>query len=118
MKTGRWLTIAVLSFCLVGCGEGRPFQAKYTSRYRVIITYQGKEYILERYGIPAQTPFRYRFEQDGDLDLTINGREYEIDSPYDVDSNKPKKKITNTAKTKTKKTAVKKNNVSRKKSKH
>lgn len=53
--------------------------------------YQGKKYTLERYGIPASVPFSYRFEQDGDLDLTINNKLYEVDSPYDRDKKKKKK---------------------------
>ncbi|MCI5131451.1 MAG: hypothetical protein D3904_07970 [Candidatus Electrothrix sp. EH2] len=88
---------------LSGCGSDLPFSAKYTSPNQVIITYQGKLYTLNRYGIPASTPFKYRFENDGDLDLNINGEVYEVDSPYDRD--KKKKKI--------KKKPVKKKSASR-----
>jgi hypothetical protein len=86
------LTGVALGCCLAGCGPDFPFEAEYTSRNQVIITYQGKRYTLDRYGIPAQTPFSYRFEQDGDLDLKIDGRLYEVDSPYDRDKKKVKKK--------------------------
>lgn len=72
--------------------------------------YQGKKYILERYGIPASVPFSYRFEQDGDLDLTINNKLYEVDSPYDRDKKKIKKK--KKIEKKVKKTTQKKTNTS------
>jgi hypothetical protein len=78
---------------LAGCGSDLPFTAQYTSPNQVIIMYQGKKYTLERYGIPASVPFSYRFEQDGDLDLTINNKLYEVDSPYDRDKKKKKKKV-------------------------
>lgn len=78
---------------LVGCGPDLPFTAEYTSPNQVVIQYQGKEYTLERYGIPASVPFGYRFEEDGDLDLTINDKLYEVDSPYDRDKKKIKKKV-------------------------
>ena len=71
-----------LGLCLTGCGPDLPFSARYTSPDQVIINYQGKQYILNRYGIPSSVPFSYRFEEDGDLDLTINGKLYEVDSPY------------------------------------
>ena len=70
---------------LTGCWSDRPFSAKYTSPNQVIITYQGKQYTLNRYGIPPSVPFQYRFEDDGDLDLSIDGKLYEVDSPYDRD---------------------------------
>ena len=81
-----------LGCCLAGCGPDLPFEAKYTSKNQVIISYQGKRYTLNRYGIPARTPFSYRFERDGDLDLKIDGRLYEVDSPYDRDTKKVTKK--------------------------
>ena len=96
--SGIVLGICLGSF-LAGCGPERPFSAKYTSPNQVIITYQGKQYTLNRYGIPASVPFRYRFENDGDLDLTIDGELYEVDSPYDRD--KDKKKVNKTTATKT-----------------
>ncbi|MCW5207593.1 hypothetical protein VU11_02790, partial [Desulfobulbus sp. US2] len=81
-----------LGICLVGCGSDRPFSAEYTSPNQVVIIYQGKQYTLDRYGIPASVPFGYRFEDDGDLDLTIDDKLYEVDSPYDKDKKKVKKK--------------------------
>ena len=33
-------------------------------------------------------PFDYAFEADCDLHLSINGKEYEFDLPYDVDGKK------------------------------
>ena len=54
------------------------------------IEYQGKRYRLNRYSQSGVLPFDYSFESDGDLDLVINGREYEIESPYDRDSTKKK----------------------------
>lgn len=101
------LTGTALGCCLAGCGPDLPFEAKYTSKNQVIITYQGKRYTLNRYGIPAQTPFSYRFEQDGDLDLKIDGRLYEVDSPYDIDKKKVKRKTVK-KKTVTKKPASRK----------
>lgn len=87
------ILVLFLGGFLAGCGPDLPFTAKYTSPNQVIIMYQGKKYTLERYGIPASVPFSYRFEQDGDLDLTINNKLYEVDSPYDRDKKKKKKKI-------------------------
>ncbi len=106
VKTTPWLLAVGMVFLLSACGEDLPFAADYTSRNRVVVTYQGKQYTLERYGIPAQAPFTYRFEDDGDLDLTIDGRTYEVDSPYDRD--KKKKTTSKKSKKKTSRTASKK----------
>ncbi|MCI5140228.1 MAG: hypothetical protein D3909_00465 [Candidatus Electrothrix sp. ATG1] len=93
MKIKSVLTLGFgLGMFLTGCGPDLPFTAKYTSPNQVIIMYQGKQYTLERYGISAPVPFGYRFEEDGDLDLTIDGKLYEVESPYDVDRKKVKKK--------------------------
>ena len=111
---GKKILILLLSigvvFFLSGCGSDRPFSAKYTSPNQVIITYQGKQYTLNRYGIPASVPFQYRFEEDGDLDLNINGELYEVDSPYDIDKKKksPKKAPKKVPKKTVKKTVRKK----------
>ncbi len=95
-----------LGICLAGCGSERPFSAEYTSPNQVVIIYQGKEYTLNRYGISPSVPFGYRFEDDGDLDLTVNGRLYEVDSPYDRDKDKKKiKKKTKVKKVEKKSTA-------------
>ena len=92
-----WSTLCVRSLLIVGLLTGmlfvtgcdnRPFKAKYTSANSVNINYQGKTYTLKRFGPKSKTPFQYSFESDGDLDLVINGREYEVDSPYDRDRKK------------------------------
>jgi uncharacterized lipoprotein YehR (DUF1307 family) len=94
MKGKNKIIVAMfLGFSLAACGQDLPFTAEYTSPNQVIIQYQGKQYTLNRYGIPALTPFRYRFEEDGDLDLTIDDKLYEVDSPYDRDKKKTKKKV-------------------------
>lgn len=100
MKVKKILALGIsLGILLAGCGSERPFSAKYTSPNQVIITYKGKQYTLNRYGVAASVPFEYQFEADGDLDLTIDGKEYEIDSPYDRD--KKKKKVVKKAVKKT-----------------
>ena len=86
----RGCLAVLLTVCLFissGC-DNRPFKAHYTSADTVEVSYQGKSYLLNRYGAKTKTPFSYSFESDGDLDLNINGREYEVDSPYDRDSKK------------------------------
>ena len=74
-----------LGIFLTGCGSEQPFSARYTSPNQVVITYQDKRYTLNRYGISTDVPFAYRFEEDGHLDLTIDGKLYEVDSPYNKD---------------------------------
>lgn len=76
-----------------GCSqETPPFEAKYLSRNTVHVTYQNRQHVLNRYSASAPVPFQYRFEEDGDLDLLIDGKTYEVDSPYDRDRAKNKKK--------------------------
>jgi hypothetical protein len=123
MKGKNILTLGIglglgLGICLAGCGSERPFSAEYTSPNQVVIVYQGTQYTLNRYGISASVPFGYRFEDDGDLDLTVDGKLYEVDSPYDID--KAKKKIKKKTKVKkvekrpiAKTTTVKKNPVAK-----
>ena len=98
------------SFLISGCGPSdRPFTYTYTAEDTVVLTYQGKEYTLVQSEPPVEgLPFTYEFEDDGDLDLTIAGKMYEIDSPYDRDPIKKKtvKKKTS-KKTTTKKTTKK-----------
>ena len=55
---------------------------------------------LDRYGAKKDTPFEYQFESDGDLDITIAGKTYDIDSPYDIDKPKMRKKKTSKKRTK------------------
>lgn len=89
---------------LNSCGqEERPFEARYTSPNEVIITYQGKQYPLNRFTLTPNLPFTYTFESDGDLNLTLNGKEYDIDSPYDRDKKKKKDVKKKKKKSKTKK---------------
>lgn len=63
------------------------------SRDTVAVTYQGKRHLLNRHGSSAPVPFQYQFEEDGDLDLVIDGRSYEVDSPYDRDRSRKKKAV-------------------------
>ncbi len=85
------VTLSLISAC---GGEKKPFEAEYTSRNDVIVTYGGKKYNLNRFKETRGLPFQYSFESDGDLDLTINGRRYEVDSPFDIDKKKATKKTT------------------------
>ena len=88
-------------FLTLSCSpEERPFQAKYLSANQVLVTYQGKQYTLNRYGVSAQTPFQYRFEPDGDLNLFMGENSYEVDSPYDIDQKKRKKRTKSSTKKK------------------
>jgi len=92
--------IFFLCFYLIGCNQDRiPFSYRYTSPKEVIIDYQGKQYTLKP-NTKLNTAFEYSFEPDGDLDIVINGIEYEIDSPFDIDNKKKKKTKKTTVKTK------------------
>lgn len=94
----RWAVIAILlaAGCMTACGgcssEPPPFEAKFISPDQVVVTYQGREHILNRHGGSAPVPFKYSFEEDGDLDLLIDGRNHEVDSPYDRDSSRKQTK--------------------------
>jgi hypothetical protein len=93
MKNGFFvgLSLGVCLFLVNGCGQGdRPFQYQYLAKDTVVITYQGKDYTLVQSENVAGLPFTYEFEDDGDLDLAIEGRSYEIESPYDRDTVKKK----------------------------
>lgn len=103
--------LAVALFLLAGCAsEPLPFEARYTSPDSVIVTYQGQKYVLNRYADKVQAPFDYEFEDDGDLDLRIGGKVYDIDSPYDIDIDKKKvvKKVSSSTKKVSSKKTVKK----------
>ncbi|MDH4318648.1 MAG: hypothetical protein OEV64_09685 [Desulfobulbaceae bacterium] len=76
------------SLLLSGCGQDRPFSYRYTSAKQVVITYKNISYTLTMGGQNPPTPFAYEFEPDGDIDITIEGKTYEIDSPYDRDKKK------------------------------
>ncbi len=85
LRTQHLLCFSVL-LALSACNrEQPPFETKYTSPNDVMVTYQGKNYHLNRFQKKGCLPFQYNFENDGDLDLMLNGKEYEIDSPYDRD---------------------------------
>ncbi len=89
------IIVSVLSFLFfitAGCGEDLPFEYKYTSANVVMIKYKGSIYELDRFGMKTAAPFTYRFEPDGDLDIMIDGKVYDIDSPYDLDKPKVSKK--------------------------
>lgn len=79
---------------LMACGQDLPFEYRYLSRDIVQIQYQGKMYQLNRLGQRVPTPFDYQFEPDGDIDIRIDGKTYDIDSPFDIDKPKVKKKTT------------------------
>ena len=105
-----------LIFILSGCGEGRPFSYRYTSAQEVIITYQNRDYTLTQGKLNPDTPFSYEFEPDGDVDIVLEGKHYEIDSPYDKDKKKTKKKKSTkikTSKTKTSKTKTVKKKITK-----
>lgn len=104
-RTGfRMALLAVGLMMFTGCsGEKRPFEVQFTSRDEAVVTYKGKAYRLNRFLPVADVPFTYSFENDGDLDLEVDGRSWDIDNPYDIDN---KKKVVKKEK---KKSAVKKN---------
>ena len=65
---------------LVSCSsEELPFTYFYLSRDTVDTGFQGKSYLLQQ-GERRPAPFAYAFEPDGDMDITIDGKSYEIDS--------------------------------------
>jgi len=90
MITGPWF--------LTGCGEDPPFEYRYLARDVVVVDYQGTQYRLTPEREQDDLPFTYEFEPDGDLNLELDGREYEIESPYDVDLLKKKKRKTSSRK--------------------
>ncbi|MEN8141611.1 MAG: hypothetical protein ABFR97_10350 [Thermodesulfobacteriota bacterium] len=96
-----YLTFIGLTLLLAGCSsEPPPFTARYLSPNLVEVDYQGTKYNLDRSAPQeAETPFSYSFEEDGDLDIVINGKSYEVDSPYDID--RPKRKTTRKSSRKT-----------------
>lgn len=99
----RYCCILLASLCMAisACSsDNRPFTAVYTSRNDVTVTYQGKDFRLNRFQRDPSVPFQYAFEGDGDLNLVIDGREYEVESPFDVDAKKKKTKKPSTEKKK------------------
>lgn len=97
-----WISTFVFIFAM-GCGQDLPFEYRYISANLVQIKYMDSVYELNRYGTKTDGPFEYQFEPDGDLDIIIAGKTYEIDSPYDIKKTKVKKKKTTTSKKKKKK---------------
>lgn len=88
LRTNIILSI-VFTLVLSACSNNPPpFKAKYISSDDVLVTFKDKQYHLNRFRQNDQVPFGYAFEPDGDLDLFIDGKEYEIDSPFDVDKKK------------------------------
>lgn len=86
------IALLSISVMMVGCGSDKPpFEAFFTSRNDVNITYQGQVYQLNRYLRTNDVPFEYSFEADGDLDIVVEGKAYEVDNPYDIDVKKKKK---------------------------
>lgn len=105
MKCTRLINLIVAIGFLVsifGCGQDLPFEYQYLSANQVQIKYQGQEYVLNRWGGKVSAPFDYEFESDGDLDIMIGGKVYDIDSPYDIDKSKKKSKKIKKKKTKKK----------------
>jgi hypothetical protein len=116
MQYQRFMTIVIiffLSVMVIGCekpdpeferfgrdSKGNPLEYRYISSSIVELRMNHQVYRLKRYGEPVQAPFRYQFEDDGDLDVVINGRVYDIDSPYDIDIKTSKKKKQKTKKKK------------------
>lgn len=83
--------LPVFLLVVAGCsGEKMPFTYNYKSASVVEINYNGKSYVLQQFGPRIDTPFKYEFEPDGDLDITVAGKSYDIDSPYDRDVKKKK----------------------------
>lgn len=88
MKKRIALVTTLITFLFMGCGQDLPFEYRYTSANTVQIKYMNSFYELNRFGPRTNTPFQYAFEPDGDLDITIAGKTYDIDSPYDIDTKK------------------------------
>jgi hypothetical protein len=67
------------------------FEYRFSECREVVIKYLGQLYIVrqndEYDGDRFNTlfPFVYEFEDDGDLDIRINDRAYDLDSPCDID---------------------------------
>lgn len=89
----------ISSIFLSACGGGGerefeeegPLKYRFLSSAKVEVVYGGKTYMMNRYG-DNDVPFRYDFEDDGDLNIYIGGRSYDLDSPYDIEYKKKKKK--------------------------
>lgn len=94
-RIGCTLIGIILLIGLSSCSsDPPPFTARYITQNIVEIVYKNTTYRLNRYQETGGLPFTYSFESDGDLDLVIDGKEYEIDSPYDRDKKKKTQKVT------------------------
>lgn len=67
------------------------FEYRFSECREVTLKYKGETYILRQNDnldgdrFNQTLPFVYEFEDDGDLDIRINGRDYDLDSPCDID---------------------------------
>ncbi|MCK5605792.1 hypothetical protein KAR91_28105 [Candidatus Pacearchaeota archaeon] len=90
------ILMVMVIFFITACGPPAPpsfrsacdgkIQYRWTGGESIIIKYQGQQYNLEMDNeVPA--PFRYEWEDDGDLDLYIveSFQECELDNPWDWD---------------------------------
>lgn len=77
---------------LTGCERDLPFTYRYLSPAELQVNYQDSTYLLNRSSKLTNVPFTYDFEADGDVDIILDGIEYEIESPYDRDGSFKKKK--------------------------
>jgi hypothetical protein len=66
------------------------FEYRFSECREVVIKYQGQLYTVRQNDgydgdrFNQTLPFVYEFEDDGDLDIRINGRDYDLDSPCDI----------------------------------
>lgn len=130
LRVLKGFLIVFLGFYLTGCEKserefntfgkdtrGQPLQFRYLSSNVVELMVAGQSYKLDRRGPRIRTPFRYRFEDDGDIDIVFQGKAYDLDSPYDIDiktKKTSKKKVTKKSKSSKKKKSKKKKKSSKK----
>ncbi len=86
-RKGLGLVTLLLLGILGACSDQGPgVEVTFVSPVEARVTYQGQTYVLVKgENPPPGFPFRYRFEEDGDLDLLLGGRWVEFDNPYDLD---------------------------------
>jgi hypothetical protein len=67
------------------------FEYRFSECREVVIKLKGQLYTVRQNDgydgdrFNQTLPFVYEFEDDGDLDIRINGRDYDLDSPCDID---------------------------------
>ena len=93
------MVVGITMISVLGCGQDMPFEYRYLSANTVQIKYLDQVYQLDRFGERVDAPFNYEFESDGDLDIVLAGKKYEIESPYDIDKPKKKKSVSKKRKT-------------------